>query len=1037
MSCNWTNSDYFVQLLDRNQLSYAALEMLVDDLHTDKDKTISAFLSHSGSEDFLWVLVQLLGNKTHRVAGNAAYILGTLAESDLGCHRILCLAKGRYKEAKNILSDLTHMLTFDDQESVMNAAGTLGTLAESCDGRDWMLSEPCLEDTLDHVTNLLHTDNLWTASNAALVLARLCIAEVGCTSILKHRNSQHILTKLIHVLGVDEADPNKDDLLSRGMNAAFAIGRLCDMDIGRQRLMALSECEKMISSLAKMLSCEDAGASKNACFALSCLATNLEGHARLLNNANSENILKTLSQLLNAQDTETGWFAAMTLRTLASQPKGCQRLRASPQVIAALHRVEQVTDVSQDLKEEVMMTLEILKPLEPPGPPTVTVLGPTLCEVSWSPVTTKSGFDIQYQLYEGSHCCYRGSICQFEVSSLTPNTVYSFKIKASTEVDESSFSESVQVTTEEDIPEAPQNVRVLGVTATQLKIGWDPPEKFNGISKGYYVYMGKSMIEHTSEQSVIISGLASNTPCEVEVCAATFKGKGPRASCVGTTSEIGAHAPGKPNVQVLGRNEIHITWDPPEVPMGRITRYDVTMNGKIIFSGIDLSCSARRLSPDTEYTFTVTALTSEGRFESKPAKKRTTKDEFEMNRTPLYQPPKKEEEPPKPVVKKKRKSVGDSKSARLRSAKTNSTINSADRPESDVTSENIPKPQTPKIDNSALLKPRTPKKDAIRPRIYKDSTHVPKPVTPITLSFISIQGPSGDSNFADSPNKGMHRSKTFYDPPQPTFQLQRSKTTIISNKPFNKKIISRKKPCETDTGQVSSSDFNSGTDTQGLTGIGLLPGETQVELVDQTFWHPTQALSSGDIADNDRRLSVTSDASAVSKSMQDLTSTEASLTVVQPSEALNNKKESEDKLSSAAPQTQTSDPIITEVQPFFQHRAGSYLSNSSSRNVRKKIDVNSVPLNLLEPSALVKKSPTYPTNKSVALQYRSQPHNMTPNQFHRMNTTLTQSSPATLLSRRYKNMSRSLTQINMKSRPNGLLSNQILAQKFSSRNNIF
>ena len=46
------------------------------------------------------------------------------------------------------------------------------TQAESQDGRAWMLSEPCIGDTIQHITKLLHCDNLWTASNAALVLAR-------------------------------------------------------------------------------------------------------------------------------------------------------------------------------------------------------------------------------------------------------------------------------------------------------------------------------------------------------------------------------------------------------------------------------------------------------------------------------------------------------------------------------------------------------------------------------------------------------------------------------------------------------------------------------------------------------------------------------------------------------------------------------------------------------------------------------------------------------------------------------------------------
>lgn len=66
-----------------------------------------------------------------------------------------------------------------------------------------------------------------------------------------------------------------------------------------------------VSCLAKMLSCDDTGASKNACFALSCLATSSDGHARLLSNVHSDEILKTLAELLNAEDNETGWFAAM------------------------------------------------------------------------------------------------------------------------------------------------------------------------------------------------------------------------------------------------------------------------------------------------------------------------------------------------------------------------------------------------------------------------------------------------------------------------------------------------------------------------------------------------------------------------------------------------------------------------------------------------------------------------------------------------------------------------------------------------------
>ncbi|XP_012943031.1 phosphatidylinositol phosphatase PTPRQ, partial [Aplysia californica] len=282
-----------------------------------------------------------------------------------------------------------------------------------------------------------------------------------------------------------------------------------------------------------MLSCEDTGASKNACFALSCLATNLEGHSRLLGNAHSDDVLKTLSILLSAEDSETGWFAAMTLRTLASQPKGCLRLREFPQVHTALKKIEQLSDVNPDLKEEVIITLEILKRLEPPDPPTITVLGSDLCHAEWNQVTTKSGFDVRYQLFEGSKCFYNGPKCQCELENLTPYTSYCFKVRAVTDGEESPFSEATTVTTEEDLPESPVNVRVIGVTISQLKLGWDPPENFNGVSKGYYVYQGKTMVEHTSELSAILSGLSANTTYDLQVCAATSKGKGPRANVSG------------------------------------------------------------------------------------------------------------------------------------------------------------------------------------------------------------------------------------------------------------------------------------------------------------------------------------------------------------------------------------------------------------------------------------------------------------------------------------------------------------------------
>ena len=58
---------------------------------------------------------------------------------------------------------------------------------------------------IEKVTALLTNENAWTASNAALVLARLTISESGCTLLLDNQYSKAILSQLIDSLGTDEA----------------------------------------------------------------------------------------------------------------------------------------------------------------------------------------------------------------------------------------------------------------------------------------------------------------------------------------------------------------------------------------------------------------------------------------------------------------------------------------------------------------------------------------------------------------------------------------------------------------------------------------------------------------------------------------------------------------------------------------------------------------------------------------------------------------------------------------------------------------
>ena len=69
MNLNWRRTDYFTFLVNvhDNRKSQAAIELLIDDLHSDKNATLTHLLGHCGSEDILWGIVRLLASSNQRL----------------------------------------------------------------------------------------------------------------------------------------------------------------------------------------------------------------------------------------------------------------------------------------------------------------------------------------------------------------------------------------------------------------------------------------------------------------------------------------------------------------------------------------------------------------------------------------------------------------------------------------------------------------------------------------------------------------------------------------------------------------------------------------------------------------------------------------------------------------------------------------------------------------------------------------------------------------------------------------------------------
>ena len=65
-------------------------------------------------------------------------------------------------------------------------------------------------------------------------------------------------------------------------------------------------------------------------------------------------------------------------------------------------------------------------------------------------------------------------------------------------------------------------------------------------------------MDTTFDLSYILTGLQPETKCDVQVCASTSKGKGPKATLSTSSSDMGDTNPEKPTFGLVGRKELSV-----------------------------------------------------------------------------------------------------------------------------------------------------------------------------------------------------------------------------------------------------------------------------------------------------------------------------------------------------------------------------------------------------------------------------------------------------------------------------------------------
>uniref|UniRef100_A0A8B9U9U1 Phosphatidylinositol phosphatase PTPRQ n=1 Tax=Anas zonorhyncha TaxID=75864 RepID=A0A8B9U9U1_9AVES len=225
-------------------------------------------------------------------------------------------------------------------------------------------------------------------------------------------------------------------------------------------------------------------------------------------------------------------------------------------------------------------------PLAPPQNLTITNYTSDSVWLKWDPSPQPNGVIMRYnfKIYQNNtekifYQNVSGSDNEANLVGLEPFSTYLISVSAFTRLGNGNqFSNAVQFTTMESVPDVVQNVRCIAMSWQSILVQWDPPASSNGVITHYIITVEGSSTNFSSYDTLhIFRNLLSNISYHFKIKAATSAGDGEEQIC--NASTLPERVPSAPRDIVFSNvqsTSVTLNWRSPKSIFGYFQNYKIT-----------------------------------------------------------------------------------------------------------------------------------------------------------------------------------------------------------------------------------------------------------------------------------------------------------------------------------------------------------------------------------------------------------------------------------------------------------------------------